>query len=108
MADQASVWNFEIYEGKISSLVQLVEYYRHFGKDATADAWLWYGAIQKRMPSLMLYYGDYLMKRNQFRDRDMAKILYLRALNQAEQAGRWDFASVVREQLKALEADAKR
>ncbi len=103
--ESVSEWAAWAREGHSGSLIRLAEYYRRYGKEQTAEAWLRYGAIQLHNPALTLYYGDYLRRRNRGKDCGLARIMYHQALSLAERNRQKDFADAVRQRLVGFEQE---
>lgn len=71
----------------------------------TAEAWLKWGAAEQRFPSIMLFYGDYLVSVKRYRE---ALRWYRLAEKQAAADGQLAFAKIVRGRIGGLAAAMKR
>lgn len=73
--------------------------YMNAGDWQRAENWLKLGAMIHRYPSMMLFYGDYLVRFRRYRE---AARWYALAADQGRKAGQYAFADVAAKRVAAL------
>jgi hypothetical protein len=68
--------------GNALGIIRMAEFNFKRGEYAVGEAWLKFGAMQQRSPSVLLYYGDWITHKKRFRQ---AEYLYRYALKRARQ-----------------------
>lgn len=68
--------------GNALGIIRMAEFNFRRGEFSVGEAWLKFGVMQHRNPSVLLYYGDWITHKKRFRQ---AEYLYRYALKRARQ-----------------------
>ena len=97
---QATEKGLECHKNNAAHVAYAAAIYASQGKHATAEKWLLLGAREFRYPSIMLFYGDYLVDRKRLHH---AGRWYRLALQYGKQDGQKQFCDFVSKRLEILD-----